>query len=915
MFILMQKILTALTFVSFCVLSNDDLTQELVLSAKKSEQVILLLQYLQQNSKAKPQASIDLINTLSPHLFLSISLHDRVEIELWHSVSLTKLRKHQAALDKLNEILEKNNVEKNELLARIYSTRAQVYNALSEHDSALLDAMLALEYLKDIDYSSQKASILRLKGLIYLYQDKLTEAYEVFLRAKEQYDHVTDLDGELHVLADIAYVYRKFGMLDIALEYELLVVEGREKLGNKEKIVTALHNAALAYRDLSFYEKATQLLNQAIQIETKLNLEHALCLSYIALSEVLRLQNKLDDAERYLKESIKLSNKINNLYTLNRAYLNAGRLLIQKNDLNNAKSYLLKSMAYFTKIKSPKRIALIMLELAILHSKLGQHKAAESYLLKTIKNAQKSNITTLQIRAHKLLADEYAQTNNYQVAFETLKQYQELSKIQFDTNSQRRIELLVVKNQIKETKNNLTLLKQKAKLKESELRNVIVNRNFLILGVICLVGLLGFIYKRRVLQKELSTSEINKAAIAKREQILNVALWASEGVLCHINIKTLIVQQSFNQEGTTSSDNITTSIEELFALIHPDDIKSISQALESIENGKQTAIDVSYRIKGKNTWYWVRYKGKVVIKNEEGDALVVAGIQNNINTLKEQESALRKFNTELETLVEDRTRDLGATLEQLKMTQEHLVAAEKMASLGSLVAGLAHEMNTPVGTAITAVTLIETHLFDLSEQVQTKQLTQSTLKDTLDTIEHSNKIVMRVLRRIVILIEQFKRVSVSRDQLTIGNIYFQELAQTAHKLAHSANLHLEKGRLNIITNCKITAYLDPFVQVLELLLCNTFQHACKGKNLEIYAAINDSDTFYEVTIEDNGVGIHEGAHFKIFDPFYTTKRHSGFVGLGLNIAFNIVVQLLDGEIHCEHSKYGGAKFVFTIAKI
>ena len=592
----MRKILTTLTFISFCVLSNDDLMQELVLSANKTEQTALLLKYLQQNSRTNPQASIDLINSLSPHLFLYISSYERLEIELWHSISLTKLRKHQAALDKLNEILEKNNLEKNALLVRIYSTRARVYNALSEHDSALADTILALENLKDTQYSSQKASILRLKGLTYLYQDKLKEAYEVLLRAKEQYDHVTDPDGELNVLADIAYVYRKFGMLDIALEYELRVVEGRNKLGDKEKIVTSLHNAALAYRDLYFYEQATQLLNQAIKIEKELNLEYNLSLSYIVLSEVLRLQNKLDDAEWFLKESITLSNKINNLYTLNRAYLNVGRLLMQKNDLNNAKIYLLKSIDYFTKTKSPKRIALISLELAILYSRLGQHEAAESYLLKTIQNAQKSGITQQLIRAHKLLADEYAQTNSYQAAYETLKKYQELSKIQFDTNSQRRIELLVVKNQIKETKSNLALLKQKAKLKESELNNAIINRNFFILGVICLVGLVGVIYKRRVLKKELSTSEINKAAIAKREQILNVALWASEGVLCHINIKTLTVKQNFNKEGTTLSENITTPIEELLSLIHPDDIKNVTQALESIETGKQTAIDVSYRL-------------------------------------------------------------------------------------------------------------------------------------------------------------------------------------------------------------------------------------------------------------------------------------------------------------------------------
>ena len=238
-----------------------------------------------------------------------------------------------------------------------------------------------------------------------------------------------------------------------------------------------------------------------------------------------------------------------------------------------------------------------------------------------------------------------------------------------------------------------------------------------------------------------------------------------------------------------------------------------------------------------------------------------------------------------------------------------------MASLGSLVAGLAHEMNTPVGTAITAVTLIESHLFDLSEQVQTKQLTQSTLKGVLDTIEHSNKVVLRVLRRIVILIEKFKRVSVSRDQLTIGNIYFKELVQTGYKLAHSANLHLDVGKLNIKTNCMISGYLDPCVQVLELLFSNALQHAGERKNLEIYASIHESDTFYKVTIEDNGVGIHEDELVKIFDPFYTTKRHSGFVGLGLNIAFNIVAQLLDGEIYCKHSEHGGAKFVFTIAKI
>jgi signal transduction histidine kinase len=910
----MRYILSFLIFLSCYVQSSSDLTKDIVLSANKTEKTALLLQYLQQNSKVKPQASIELIDRLSPYL-TDISKDDRVKVELWYSIALMQLMQYQDALHKLNLLLETNNVEKTELLARIHSARARAYTGLNEYDLALFDAFLAQEYLKDTEYSPHKAYNLGLIGLNYIRQSKFIEAYKVLLNAKEQYEYVTDFDGELKVLAHIAYVYRVFGMLDIALEYELRVLDGRKKLGNKKNTVIALHNTALIYKELAFYTEATELLNQAIQLETALNMEYQLSYSYIALSDILKLQNKLNDSEHYLIKAQEIALKIDNLDSLNRAYLNTGRLLIQKNDLNSAESYLQKSMTYFVEQKSTRQIALNAFELAILSKKLGEFGKAESYLVQVIEHTQQLNITPLLIQAYKTLSDVYAQINKYQTAYETLKKYQDLSKIQFDTNSQRRIELLVVKNQIKETKNNLTLLKQKAKLKESELRNVIVNRNFLILGVICLVGLLGFIYKRRVLQKELSTSEINKAAIAKREQILNVALWASEGVLCHVDIKKRIVKQKVKREGENSSDDIIISIEDTLSLIHSDDIENVTQALKLIETGKQTSIDVSYRIKDKNTWYWVRYKGKVVSTNESDDTLVVAGIQNNINTLKEQESALIKFNTELETLVEDRTRDLGLTLEQLKTTQVHLVAAEKMASLGSLVAGLAHELNTPVGTAITAVTFIESNLSDLDERVQTKQLTQSTLKDTLDTIEHSNKIVMRVLRRIVTLIEQFKRVSVSRDQLSIGNIYFQELVQTAHKLAYSANFHLEMGKLNIITNCKITAYLDPFVQVLELLLCNTFQHASKGKNLEVYAAIYDSDTFYEVTIEDNGVGIHEGEHVKIFDPFYTTKRHSGFVGLGLNIAFNIVVQLLDGEIHCEHSKYGGAKFVFTIAKI
>lgn len=260
--------------------------------------------------------------------------------------------------------------------------------------------------------------------------------------------------------------------------------------------------------------------------------------------------------------------------------------------------------------------------------------------------------------------------------------------------------------------------------------------------------------------------------------------------------------------------------------------------------------------------------------------------------------------------LELRNKELEQTLKQLKTTQKQLVESEKMAALGELVAGVAHEINTPIGIGFTAAT----YLSDEAKRLQNR----SVLKDAegeklLGLTLESSDLICKNLERAAQLIRAFKQVSV--DQSSEQRRRFDLIAYL-HEVLLSLQPRLKTCRPEIDIlgpdQLLIDSYPGSYYQVFSNLILNSiihgFEHQPGGKITIRVTPLksNASDIAQEVSLDqadqlqidyfDNGVGINSDWHQKLFEPFVTSKRHLDCSGLGMHISYNIVTQLLKGQI-------------------
>lgn len=253
----------------------------------------------------------------------------------------------------------------------------------------------------------------------------------------------------------------------------------------------------------------------------------------------------------------------------------------------------------------------------------------------------------------------------------------------------------------------------------------------------------------------------------------------------------------------------------------------------------------------------------------------------------------------------------------LKIAQEQLIESEKMASLGVMVAGIAHEINTPAGVVLMADTSLLENTQQIKKEFTNGTMSKQSLNDYLDYSMECNNISVLNIKRVASLIKTFKQVSVDQS-----NNEFCEFDLATHIDQIIASLHcLFEGNKHII-NIKITdsitlnSYPAVYLQIIHTLIANSvingFEQIEQGEIDLSFTTINGNLIF---TYKDNGQGASDEVIDKIFDPFYTTKRGSGSSGLGTHILFNMVTQLLKGSITCRKNTPQGLIFEFELPLI
>jgi signal transduction histidine kinase len=281
------------------------------------------------------------------------------------------------------------------------------------------------------------------------------------------------------------------------------------------------------------------------------------------------------------------------------------------------------------------------------------------------------------------------------------------------------------------------------------------------------------------------------------------------------------------------------------------------------------------------------------------------------NLLKDTE----ELTNNLEEKVQSRTSKLNKSLEDLKMTQQQLIESEKMSALGNLVSGIAHEINTPLGNAITTSSIIEKEATLILKDFNDGNLKKSTLEHKLDILNQSARLLNKTLNYASNLIKSFKQISI--DQVTNDirtfeiKTYIEDVFLTNHNILKQLPVEVE-----IIANDEINIRTSPGViaQIFNNLIQNSvihgFENFDRKAKISVFLVQKDDQVF--IKYHDNGHGINYEIKNTIFEPFVTTKRNNGGTGLGLNIVYNLIAQKLKGTIKLEIEERIGTTFMISI---
>ena len=281
-----------------------------------------------------------------------------------------------------------------------------------------------------------------------------------------------------------------------------------------------------------------------------------------------------------------------------------------------------------------------------------------------------------------------------------------------------------------------------------------------------------------------------------------------------------------------------------------------------------------------------------------------------------QDMSAMRFVVEQANALQNALSDLSKVIDHLQQTQDELVRSEKLAALGSMVAGIAHELNTPIGNGL----MVASHLVKTSKRMSEavkSGLRRSMLDDYLADNDSAGDVLVRNLNKAAELISSFKQVAV--DQTSSQRRRFN-LAEVIGEIVTALGPSIRKTPYIVEHHTPDDIFMDsypgPLGQVLTNLINNAMLHGFDGRDaghITIDVASCASSTQVTIAVRDDGRGIPEHVLPNVFEPFFTTKRGAGGSGLGLHIVHNIVTAVLGGRIEVESTLGAGTCFSLTLA--
>lgn len=295
--------------------------------------------------------------------------------------------------------------------------------------------------------------------------------------------------------------------------------------------------------------------------------------------------------------------------------------------------------------------------------------------------------------------------------------------------------------------------------------------------------------------------------------------------------------------------------------------------------------------------------------------IMAQSVAERVSALEASQAKVHELNTALEERVSERTWELELAMETLQETQDSLIQSEKLASLGALVAGVSHELNTPIGNALTVVTTCADKSAAFNRLLEKGELRKSSLQRYVQDMQEAEMLASRNLLKAADLIKSFKQVAI--DQTSYQRRRFellltlQEILLTIQPMLRQANVAVS---LDVPSGVVLDSFPGPLGQIVTNLVNNALLHAFDDvTDGKIYlSVVQEEKDWVVLTLADNGKGIAPEHLGKVFDPFFTTRLGQGGSGLGLHIVHNLVTGILGGQIRVFSGEGRGAQFVLRL---
>lgn len=358
----------------------------------------------------------------------------------------------------------------------------------------------------------------------------------------------------------------------------------------------------------------------------------------------------------------------------------------------------------------------------------------------------------------------------------------------------------------------------------------------------------------------------------------------------------------------------------LIFLVNALNYKALGDITSDLSLLEQRALEIS---KGDYNFKAVVSRYIEINMLSESFAILIDNIKARETDIECQNDHIMRLNEGLEKQVRQRTEqlenansELTDAYDHLKEAQDLIVQNEKLAALGQMVSGVAHELNTPIGNAYTASTYMRGVAKDLNEKTQGNLLKKSEFLEMVSELDNGADIVVRNLQVAAELILNFKQISADHQSMELREFNLQEIIKN---VIISFGIDFRNAGVTADLICKedviMRTYPGAVVHIVSNLIRNALVHGFEGREKgKIRIEVLDFSDSVTLIVTDDGVGMSSTTLNQIYDPFYTTKRSRGGTGLGLNIVHNMISNVLQGSITCTSELGRGTSFKVKMPK-